>query len=125
MCTIDFDPPEAYREEQRTARKPHRCEDCSTPITPGTRYVYISGVWDGRGDSFHRCLECAAISDAARDAGCITSIGGTLEEAPEALVSGEHDDAPEALGRLAGLLFAARERRDSFESAKFNSGGAL
>lgn len=110
MCVVDFDPPSAYREVHRTARKPHRCEDCRATIAPGDRYLYISGVWDGRGDSFRRCAECSAIAEAARDAGCVTSIGGVREEAPEALLSGYHDDAPEALGRLAGLLFAARER---------------
>lgn len=54
---MDYEAPAAYTETTRNARKPHQCCECYGAIEAGGRYVYVSGVWDGRGDSFayHEC----------------------------------------------------------------------
>lgn len=65
MC--DCDAPSAFVERRPTARKAHRCCECSRTIAPGETYVLSSGVWDGRGASFKRCLSCEAITLACRD----------------------------------------------------------
>lgn len=64
-CSInpyDYDgAPECSRTHWRKARKQHKCCECRLPIEPGDRYQYISGVWDGRPDSFKTCAPCAQI----------------------------------------------------------------
>lgn len=64
MCSCDFDPPSAMTETRRRARKPHWCVECRSPISVGETYVYVSGVWDGRGDSFRLCATCSEVSNA-------------------------------------------------------------
>jgi len=58
--TVD-DPPSAYQQGYRTARKSHRCYECSSEIRPGDRYRFDSGVWDKRGASYKTCLTCEAL----------------------------------------------------------------
>jgi hypothetical protein len=59
MCDCgDFDPPSVFDERMVTARKSHRCSECSRTIQKGERYKYIFGVWDGDARSFHTCAEC-------------------------------------------------------------------
>ena len=53
-----MDYPEAYTERTRIARKPHKCCECKGTILFREPYRYVSGVWDGRGDSFKFCQEC-------------------------------------------------------------------
>lgn len=61
MCDCEI--PQAMREEWRTARKPHRCCECSAWITPRERYHYISGIWDHQAASFHTCVQCVQVRD--------------------------------------------------------------
>jgi hypothetical protein len=61
----DFDPPEAYQEALRRARKEHKCCSCWEPIRIGDQYLHISGVWDGRPDSYKWCLDCRELANAA------------------------------------------------------------
>jgi len=63
-CSIDpydFDAPACTIETWRKARKQHVCYECHLPIQPGERYQHISGIWDGRPDSFKTCEPCAQI----------------------------------------------------------------
>ena len=57
----DLESPTAYREIVRKARKPHKCGDCKGQIQIGERYTYISGIWDGKPTSYHRCQDCTHI----------------------------------------------------------------
>jgi hypothetical protein len=50
---------------ERKARVEHKCCECSTVIAKGQKYQYLSGVWDGRGDSFKTCLPCAELREKA------------------------------------------------------------
>ncbi len=57
MCDIDGRP-SCITERTRTARKQHHCCECDTPISIGERYHYMSGVWEGRGESFKAHVRC-------------------------------------------------------------------
>lgn len=57
----DGDGPSCYSSSTRKARKGHRCCECRETITPGTEYEYVSGIWDGRPESFKTCLSCVEI----------------------------------------------------------------
>ena len=59
----DYDPPEAFKEINRKARKPHRCFECNGTIPKGETYSYVSGVWDHQGCSFKICTDCAKIRE--------------------------------------------------------------
>lgn len=50
--------PTIYRESLRTAGTCHRCYECGTRIRTRTRYLHISGIWDGMWDDFRLCLYC-------------------------------------------------------------------
>lgn len=52
---------EAYSEKWRRARVTHECGECGGKIAIGETYRFISGVWEGVGDSFKTCAACVAI----------------------------------------------------------------
>lgn len=56
--------PSAFSERNPTARKSHKCCECHGIIQPGEKYELFSGVWEGRGESFKTCHECAEIRKA-------------------------------------------------------------
>lgn len=65
MCNCyDGDAPACFTQKNRRARKPHSCIECSKAIAPGTVYEHISGIWDGRPDSFSTCLRCVVLREA-------------------------------------------------------------
>lgn len=99
MC-CDMNGPDAYRSIRRRARKEHWCVECGDSIPIGAVYVYASGVWDGRGNSFHYCLTCDAWIDAFHKAArerrlcaCyeIRSFRLALEEYQDALADKERE----------------------------------
>lgn len=53
--------PSVYNMIVRTARKDHKCCECSGVIQKGEQYNYHSGVWDGEGASFKVCFDCDAL----------------------------------------------------------------
>lgn len=54
--------PSVYNERIiRAARKPHKCCECRTPIAVGEPYQAVSGLWDGRFDSFCTCMACVEV----------------------------------------------------------------
>lgn len=50
-----------YRDEIRKARKPHWCDACCGPISPGQEYAYHFQVYEGCPNSLRRCARCEAI----------------------------------------------------------------
>lgn len=68
MCSCDDGGPDVWNETLRRARKAHVCYECRGDIAVGEHYVYISGVWEGRGESFHWCRGCNAWKDALEEA---------------------------------------------------------
>ncbi len=66
----DYDQPACYRETVRKARKRHVCGDCRGEIKPGERYLYMSGIWDGKPENFNRCMDCQHLRcEIKRDTG--------------------------------------------------------
>ena len=57
----DFDMPQAFQVQTRTAKKQHTCCECSQTISAGDKYEYSSGIWDGEPSSFKTCSSCAEI----------------------------------------------------------------
>jgi hypothetical protein len=111
MCAIDGDPVDVYDESFRVARKQHCCEDCPATIAPGERYRHTTVLFEGQWSRHRHCTECVEIADAVRATGCSWLLGELRDNARAALWSGEHGHEAAAVGRLAGLLFAAAERR--------------
>ena len=60
-CECDYEPPEAFSVETRTARKAHRCSECRRTIEPGERYRHVWGVWEGTPAIFKRCETCGEL----------------------------------------------------------------
>jgi hypothetical protein len=61
MCMIDgADPTDFHKTEARTARKEHRCYECSRKIAPGERYQRTTALFGGSFDHHATCAHCAA-----------------------------------------------------------------
>lgn len=76
-CTISVDHdggPEAFKKIVRTARKEHRCDECYRTIMPGEKYEYVSGIWDGRPESYKTCLDCVSLRETFFDSWCYTQV---------------------------------------------------
>jgi hypothetical protein len=59
----DYDQPEFFNQEIRTARKEHKCSQCKNNIYPKEKYKYIVGKWDGNLNWFKRCFKCDELLD--------------------------------------------------------------
>lgn len=60
MCAIDScDPATLWSEKWRTARKPHRCEECDRIIAVSERYRFVSALTDGHWSDYRTCAHCA------------------------------------------------------------------
>lgn len=55
---------ELHQHTKRTARKPHRCNECGIAIEPKTIYMMWHGVSEGTGYSAKVCLECDLVQAA-------------------------------------------------------------
>lgn len=65
-CITDADyaeGPELYEEKIITARKQHKCCECSGVIEPGKKYHYVRGLWEGSFETFKTCMPCKTIRD--------------------------------------------------------------
>lgn len=62
MCYEDYN--QFYSEEERTARKSHRCCECGETIHPGARYEHVSGKSDGRVWTSKTCVNCRDVRKA-------------------------------------------------------------
>ena len=100
------DGPSCSTTKVRTARKDHRCAECRAAITPGSKYEYASGIWDGFADSYKTCLLCVEIRNhfACGSGWEYGSVWAQLEESffPEMKAGGPCTEglSPEAKARL-------------------------
>jgi hypothetical protein len=62
-CDCDFDGPEFLAQDDRTCRKACKCSECRRVITPGERYTYIRGKWDGDFAVYRTCQHCEAATE--------------------------------------------------------------
>lgn len=84
MCAIDYDDPcDIQRSENRAARKPHTCEDCTRAIRPGERYMHYVWLYEGRWSSLDQCRHCAALGAWMTVLCGGYPVGGLLEELAE------------------------------------------
>lgn len=87
MCNCDYlERPEVYEENEHRAKKLHQCSECGSTINPGSMYIKISGLWEGKWQHFKQCLHCNEIGDRlSQETKCPYEIGGLYEE----LIEGE------------------------------------
>ncbi len=52
---------------ERTARKQHRCCECSAPIMPGDKYISVAGKWEGDFSTYKHHWLCAEACEYIRD----------------------------------------------------------
>lgn len=52
---------QAHSSTIRRARKQHNCYECGDTIQSGTKYEYVSGIWDHEPMSHKTCLSCVEI----------------------------------------------------------------
>lgn len=105
-CVCDYDPPEFYEATIRTARKPHKCEECAGLILPGDRYEYVAGKWCGFLDTFKTCERCVDIRTWTKNnVPCLCWAHGNLTEDCREATQGAAWRAPdETRGLQFGLL---------------------
>ena len=115
-CSCDYDPPSFYSQFLRTARKAHKCEECSGSILPGEKYEYVAGMWDGYFNDFKTCERCVDLRTWTKNnVPCLCwSHGNTIEDCREAVEEASYR-APE---ETAGLRFGFLRRKVQID--KFN-----
>lgn len=87
----DGDTPSFYQEDERKARKAHRCEECGEDIQAGTRYVHVVGKFDGRIDAWKFCAACWEIMGEFSEGG--RTFGITWDTFADEWNSGAHIQA--------------------------------
>lgn len=80
MCSCEDNPASCTGSVRRTARKQHDCYECGRAIQPGERYQIEGGVWDGVGQSFEWCADCATIASVCQSLGDFCYCFGELRE---------------------------------------------
>lgn len=94
-CSCDAEMPEFHGASVRTARKPHKCYECSCPIQPGEKYEYTFGKWEGDISIFKTCLHCVELRDWAKiSVPCFCWVYGDIHENIRDLVSEACKDMP-------------------------------
>lgn len=120
----DYEEPSCITYSTPRARVSHWCCECHHDIKPGDRYQRITGVWDGRGDTFKTCLNCVALrelldgsvgphDEPAALGHLVEWIDNEIDEVGHRrwLTGLAKDDASSALvGRALGLLWRRDER---------------
>lgn len=113
--------PSFYEETFPSARKKHKCVECSAPITPGEKHLSYRAHWPGIGFGTGRqhmlCREaCMAIRDDFQSGECIGF--GCLKEEWENYAKNYGEpirDVPEVTkfrGLMAGVLWRERFSRE-------------
>lgn len=54
---------QCWTRTTRRARKPYLCSECDEVIEKGTKYDYMSMLWEGSWSTTRTCLVCAEIGD--------------------------------------------------------------
>jgi len=71
-CYCDYDQPDFYRVEERTAAKDHRCYECNCKIRKGALYYSITGKWDGEIRTYKTCERCWDLWESLKEGiGCV------------------------------------------------------
>jgi hypothetical protein len=84
----DGDQATVYNERHVVARKAHACYECREPIAPGTRHKVVTGLWEGRWETYRWCPACDEI--VAEFSGGPRSFGVLWEEMEQNWDEGAH-----------------------------------
>ena len=104
-CYCDYDQPEVYRKRLQTARKQHKCYECSRAIKAGEQYEYVFSVFEGETWPAHTCRHCLALREYVRaHVPCMCWSHGNVHDDAMATAQEWSHQAP-------GLLFGAYRRK--------------
>lgn len=67
MTYCDLEPARFYVTKEVTARKGHKCCECTAPISEGEKYLNVRMGWDGTAETFKQHIRCAEACEWARD----------------------------------------------------------
>lgn len=72
-CDYDSDPVDISRWEERRARKPYRCDECTGPISPGDRHSVNVVLYDGGWSTYRICAPCmdGPVAFVEKNCGCV------------------------------------------------------
>lgn len=109
-CWCDYDnAPEFYHAAISTARKPHRCEECSGRILPGEKYEAVRAKWDGSVSTVKTCQHCVDLRTWVKNnVPCLCIVHGNQDEECQLAIESAVYRAPE---ETRGLQFGYLRRR--------------
>lgn len=112
-CYCDYDPPTIYnRTAVKSARKEHKCEECSRTIKVGEPYESAWGIWEGRADTFRTCRHCLALREwVTAHVPCVCWAHGNTRDDVLSAAEGYGHQAP-------GLWFGALRREVAIRKAR-------
>lgn len=115
-CYCDYELPQFYVAEVRTARKQHKCSECGRLIAEGERYEHVRGKWDGDMGTFKTCPRCLSLREWVKaHVPCFCSGHGSIvEDSIEAARAYAHE--------VPGLLFGAYRRQVAIKRAALADG---
>ena len=117
-CYCDFEHPEFYHREQRTARTAHKCSECRSTIHPGERYEHVRGKWEGDVGTFNTCCRCLALREwVTAHVPCACWTHGNMRE--DVLADAEHWGM-----QAPGLWFGAMRREVLIRRARMKGEGS-
>lgn len=97
--------PEVWDASYPVARSRHWCRECDRPIYPGTRYLRVNALYDGRWTTYRAHSDCYDLHLAIGERHCGGQwILGDVREA----VREHYREEPGLLRRWAGILRARR-----------------
>lgn len=103
MCAIDdCEPWDVHRQEQRTARKVHHCDECGREIRTGERYTVDTGCLDAHWHTYRTCSHCGAAGEWLM----VVCNGYPLGALAEELHEHHEEFGPPLLGQLHADLLA-------------------
>lgn len=119
-CYCDYDPAEFYSAVIRTARKQHKCEECSGTIMPGDKYEAVIGKWEGYVSTFKTCSFCVDIRTWTKNSvPCLCwAHGNMIDDCREAVEEAAWRAPEETRGVRFGLLRRIAARDKFYEGRK-------
>ena len=78
-CYCDFLPIDFILTRRHTARKQHKCCECSRPILPGEEYRTDSGKGDGEFFQYATCEQCEDLAESLRELDYCIGIGNLYD----------------------------------------------
>lgn len=117
-CYCEYERPTFYDRRVVTARKRHRCEECSRVIEPGQRYEYASGLWEDCFGVFKTCIACVNGRDFLQTSlPCFCWAHGNLREDIRLALEDARYRAPEEMRgvafRLGRIVIAERRKMEA------------